>query len=98
MAAVTVPPQAQQQVALVVEDLRQRLRLADASTITVASVQEIEWGDTSLGCPKEGMVYAQMITPGCAILLQAAGKSYEYHTDFTDRFVLCAGGRPVEGV
>ena len=98
MAAVTVPPQAQQQVALVVEDLRQRLRLSDASSIIVASVQEIEWGDTSLGCPKEGMVYAQMIAPGYTILLQATGTTYEYHTDFAERFVLCEGGRPVEGV
>jgi len=96
MAGATVQPQARPQVELALEDLRQRLGLSDAAEIAVVSVQETEWGNTSLGCPEEGMMYAEVIVPGYLIMLEAGGKAYEYHTDKAERFVLCEGGRPVK--
>jgi hypothetical protein len=36
------------------------------------------------------MFYAQVITPGYLIVLQAAGRTLEYHTDSGRRVELCA--------
>jgi hypothetical protein len=47
-----------------------------------------EWPDRSLGCPKPGVGYAQVITPGLLIVVQARGRSFEYHTD-DDEVTLC---------
>ena len=51
-----------------------------ATTITVRSVEAVDWPDASLACPQPGMMYAQVITPGYRIVLEVDGKSYEYHT------------------
>jgi hypothetical protein len=83
---VTPPPEAQEVVRLAKEDLAQRLGVA-VGQIGLASVEAVEWSDTSLGCPQPGMMYAQVITPGYRVVLEAGGQSYEYHTD-TGRFVV----------
>lgn len=57
--------------------------------IGVVAVEPTEWSDSSLGCPEPGGFYLQVITPGYRIVLSAAGKMYEYHTDMTNRAVLC---------
>jgi hypothetical protein len=57
--------------------------------ITVTSIQPMEWPDASLGCPQEGMMYAQVITPGYLIVLEAQGQTFEYHTDQGTNVVLC---------
>ncbi|HJZ46278.1 MAG TPA: hypothetical protein VKE41_03900 [Roseiflexaceae bacterium] len=57
--------------------------------ITVAAVEATEWRDSSLGCPKPGMNYLQVITPGYKITMEAQGKRYEYHTDTNQRVVRC---------
>ncbi|MCY3989749.1 MAG: hypothetical protein OXF50_00810 [Caldilineaceae bacterium] len=53
---------------------------ADSDEITLVSTEEVEWGDTSLGCPHPDEMYAQMITPGYFIVLQSGGSTYDYHT------------------
>lgn len=60
-----------------------------ANEIQVASLEPVEWRDTSLGCPQEGMAYAQVITPGYMIVLEAGGQTYEFHTNTTDQVVPC---------
>jgi hypothetical protein len=57
--------------------------------VTVVSMAAKEWGDASLGCPQEGMMYAQVITPGYLMILSAKGQQYEYHTDQAAHVVLC---------
>jgi hypothetical protein len=57
--------------------------------INIDSVTAMEWPDSSLGCPQEGMMYAQVITPGYLIGLSAQGKTYEYHTDQKTNVILC---------
>ena len=84
------------QVNLALADLQRRLGLKDASSIKVIVVEPVEWCNASLGCPKAGMMYAEVITPGFRILLETAGKTYEYHTNRKTKVVLCEGGRPVE--
>ena len=64
--------------------------LAVAETdIAVVTVEENEWRDSSLGCPKPGINYLQVITPGYKIILEAQGKRYEYHSDTNRRVVRC---------
>jgi hypothetical protein len=48
--------------------------------IEVVEVEEVEWPDTSLGCPEPGMVYAQVIVPGWRVVMRVGGKVYEYHS------------------
>lgn len=81
MASPTPPPQTPIPSAgqLAVADLAAHLSIA-VDAITVVSVEEVEWNDASLGCPKPGMMYAQVITPGHRIVLEVDGKIYEYHT------------------
>jgi hypothetical protein len=49
--------------------------------VRVELVEAREWPDRSLGCPQPNMGYAQSITPGYLIVVEAAGKRYRYHTD-----------------
>ena len=48
---------------------------------TVLAFDPVEWGDTSLGCPLPGKVYAQVITPGFRLVFDYQGQQNEYHTD-----------------
>lgn len=63
--------------------------------IEVVEVEEVEWPDTSLGCPQPGMVYAQVITPGCRVTLEAAGETYEVHTGGQQMVVCDEDGNPL---
>jgi hypothetical protein len=58
--------------------------------ITVESVEETQFPDTSLGVPDPGHSYAQMVTSGYVIKLIAGDTVYEYHAS-DDRVVLASG-------
>ena len=60
--------------------LAERLDIAE-DEITVISVAAYEWPDASLGCPQPGRAYAQVVTPGYRIILEAQGDTYEVRTD-----------------
>jgi hypothetical protein len=77
-------------VGLAMERLADRLGIG-VEEITLVLVQPVEWRDASLGCPKPGVDYIQVLTPGYVIKLEAAGAVYEYHTDDAQRVVTCAG-------
>lgn len=83
-----IDPEARAAVQLAIDDLVQRIAVK-RSAVQVLRAQAVEWPDTSLGCPKEGMMYAQVITPGFLVLLLAEGEVYEYHTDWGRHAVLC---------
>ncbi|MCX6030200.1 MAG: hypothetical protein NT169_13010 [Chloroflexi bacterium] len=70
------------------DDLAQRLGIAK-SGIQVIQAEAVEWPDASLGCSKPGRMYAQVITPGYRIVLEAAGKRYEYHSGRGTHIVSC---------
>jgi hypothetical protein len=59
-----------------------------ATAVRVVRVEPRDWPDSSLGCPRPGMGYAQVITPGYLILLEVAGQTLEYHAD-RNRIELC---------
>ncbi len=58
-------------------DLAKRLNLKVAQT-TVVQVQDVEWSDAALGLPEPDKMYAQVITPGWSIILQAKNAKYLY--------------------
>jgi hypothetical protein len=88
------PCDARRAVEVAREDLTRRSGLAPGE-IAVISVEAVDWPDTSLGCPQPDMAYAQIITPGYLIVLEAAGQTYEYHADDCRFVVLCrAQGTP----
>ncbi len=72
---------------------------AAADEITVVSTEEVEWSDSSLGCPEPDTMYAQVITPGYVIVLESGGHTYEYHagTDPEGPLVQCQEGAPAAG-
>ena len=66
-----------------------------AEEIAVVSAESREWRDGSLGCPKPGMTYTQVITSGYLIILEAGGRQYEFHTSTGNAGVLCKiDGKP----
>ena len=88
---VKPPAEAKQAVELAIDDLIQKTGVA-RKTVRLVSVETVQWSDASLGCPKPGMVYAQVITPGFLVVLEAMGEEYEYHTDEGRFVVLCQPG------
>lgn len=84
----SLPHEARRLVQMAKEDLARSLELC-VSEISVMSAEAVDWSDTSLGCPQPGEMYAQVITPGFLIVLEATGQTYEYHTDRVDQVVLC---------
>lgn len=51
------------------------------SDISVVSNEAVEFGDACLGVAMEGVMCAQVVTPGHIIVLEADGTQYEYHTN-----------------
>ena len=93
----SLPNETRSVVQLAKEDLARRLELS-VSEISLISVEAVDWPDTSLGCPEPGMAYAQVITPGFRVVLEAGGQRYEYQTDQGQLVVLCdEEGHPVSG-
>ncbi len=61
-----------------VKDLSKKLGM-DRDAISVVECGEAMWPDASLGMPEPGKMYAQMLTEGFMVILEAGGKKYEYH-------------------
>lgn len=70
-----------------------------AAQIQVVEARAVTWPNAALGCPQPGQAYAQVITPGYWVLLEADGKRYSYHADQAEQLILCmsaAGGPGTE--
>ena len=78
---------------LTIRDLALRLKV-DLNEIQVISIESVEWPNSGLGCPLPGIDYAQVITPGFRITLEAAGEIYIYHTNTAVAFLQCPDGVP----
>lgn len=61
----------------------------DGDDVQVLIVEPREWPDASLGCPEPGYAYAEVITPGYLIVVQAGGEEFEFHTDESNAVVRC---------
>ena len=66
----------------------------DEGGLKLDSSEMVEWSDASLGCPQEGMAYAQVITPGHKLVFHLAGTSYAVHTNSDgSHMVVCGDGQ-----
>lgn len=63
-----------------IRQLASNLELQD-SDVHLVSSSNVEWPDACLGVALEGVACAFVATPGHLIVLEAQGRSYEYHTD-----------------
>ncbi len=87
--AIEVPEEAAAAVQWAQGDLAKRLGVS-VEEIKVVAVEYVKWNDASLGCPKPGMMYIQVITPGYRIVLENDGQRYEYHSAVgSDEAVFC---------
>jgi hypothetical protein len=62
---------------------------ASPASLQVDQVEARQWGDSSLGCPKPGQMYSQIVTPGYVVVISGSGRQLEYHTDTRGHVVLC---------
>jgi hypothetical protein len=93
--AITPPADTAEIVDLATGNLAETYGLAPNS-VEVVSVEAVDWPDASLGCPQPGMAYAQVVTPGLRMTLQAEGWTYTYHADLAGQVVLCAQTGPTD--
>jgi len=68
-------------------DLAARLGI-ETDAVKTVSVRPHSWPDASLGCPEPDRSYAQVVTPGFLVELEAGGRIYRYHSDLR-RVVPC---------
>ncbi len=70
------------------QDLAKRLAV-DVSAIKLIGGGEVIWPDASLGCPQPDKIYSPAQVPGYLIVLENAGKQYEYHAGKDEVMVSC---------
>lgn len=95
--AVEQPAQAnpeQLMAAPAIADLAARLGIP-ADQITVVEAKQVTWPDASLGCPAPDKMYAQVLTDGIQVVLQANGQTYDYRGRTPADVFLCGPNGPM---
>ncbi len=84
----------------VLADLEQRTG-APRTEFEVLRGEAVLWNDGSLGCPKPGIAYQQVQTPGYWIVVEHGGTEHDYRASQKGFFTLCENpgvrGSPVSG-
>jgi hypothetical protein len=65
--------------------------------IEVDTVRAVEWRDSSIGCPKPGLAYLDVITPGHKVTLRADGQLYVVH-EAGSRAIVCRQAKALGGI
>ncbi len=81
-------PRQNTQVAAALEDLAGRLG-TDPGDIEVVVWDAVTWPDGSIGCPRPGMGYTQVLIEGVRIVLVYDTAEYNYHAAGTGIPFLC---------
>ena len=76
--AAAAPSSEQQAVQLARRAASQQLGIAP-ERFTVRTVEPAEWPDSSLGCPRPGVNYLQVVTRGHRVVLEAEGRVSTVH-------------------
>lgn len=84
-----------------VEDTRAALAAhleVEESALTLARAEARDWSDSALGCPAEGQMYLQVITPGYLLeFSDAPDQTYPVHTtEAGEQLILCQDEQPVQ--
>lgn len=77
-------------------DLASRLQVP-MEDVLVISETERTWRDSSLGCPREGMSYMQVITNGSELVLEVDGHRYHYHSGAGRPYFYCENPAKTNG-
>ena len=60
-------------------DAAQRAKVSPAQVQVVSSTAQT-WNDGSLGCPRPGEFYTQVMVDGYQVIARAGGRTYDYRT------------------
>ena len=69
------------------------LAKVDRDQLVIARAQSVVWSDGSLGCPEPGMEYTQALVNGYWVVVEAAGKKYDFRVGGGGSFRLCPPGQ-----
>jgi hypothetical protein len=69
------------------------LAKVDREEIKIVRAESVVWSDGSLGCPEPGMMYTQVLVNGYWVVIEAAGKTYDYRVGSGGSFRLCPPGQ-----
>ena len=72
----------------VVADAASRFQVAE-DAVVLASAEQVTWSDGSLGCPKPGVMYTQMLVQGYRVTATTTAGRMLYHTDTRGNVVSC---------
>jgi hypothetical protein len=61
----------------IMADLEQRLG-SKPENVTIIKSESVTWNDGSLGCPKRGVFYIQVLVEGYWVILQVGQAQYDY--------------------
>jgi hypothetical protein len=89
-APVRQPGSPEDIAAHVVADQSNRL----ASDVRILSVDAIDFGDSSLGCPQPGMAYIQVITPGYKVMAALDDQEFDVRIARGRGFICVPGDTP----
>jgi len=76
-----------------IQDLSDRLTI-EPDEIIVVEAREVVWSNSSLGCPRPGMMYADVLTPGYLVILNAKNFNFEYHAGEDSEVFYCQNPEP----
>lgn len=62
--------------------------------LRVVSAENVTFSDGSLGCPQPGVQYTQALVNGMRVVVEAAGRSFDYRFGTSDNPRLCEPRRP----
>lgn len=65
----------------------------ERSSLEVVSAQAVTWPDGSIGCPRPGMQYPQVLVPGFRIRIRAGSELLDYHAGRSGPPFHCPAGR-----
>lgn len=65
--------------------------------ILVDTIRAVDWRDSSLGCPKPGMAYLDVITPGHKVTLRVDGQIHVVH-EAKNRAFVCSQAKALGGM
>jgi hypothetical protein len=62
--------------------------------VQIIKAEAVIWSDGSLGCPKPGTVYTQVLVDGYHVILGVGEQDYDYRVSDSGYFFLCEGLTP----
>ncbi len=95
-SAAQLSPTASDVAQLAIDALAKDLGIAPEA-IQVDTVRAVEWRNSSIGCPKPGMAYLDVITPGHKVTLRANGQVYVVH-EAKNRAFVCETTKQFAGI